>query len=89
MAEDREIAGIRCMAVLERLDDYVADELSADARTQIEDHLRGCEWCARFGGRYASLVTSLRARLLDEEPETDAARLLAERLLRGSDHSPG
>lgn len=82
MAEDREVAGIRCMQVLAKLDDYVADELSPDAREQVDDHLRGCDWCTSFGGRYGALVTTLREDLLDEPQTESDARRLAEAVLR-------
>lgn len=82
MADDREVAGIRCMQVLAKLDDYVADELSTAERDQINAHLRGCDWCTRFGGRYSELVATLRASLLDSEGTSgDEGRRLAKKLL--------
>ena len=88
MAEDREIAGIRCKQVLGKLDDYVADELSGTARKQVEAHLSGCDWCTKFGGEYASLVSTLRNGLVQfDEPVGRDARELAERLLRSTDQT--
>ena len=82
MAEDRKIAGIRCMQVLELLDDYVDGELSQAQRDQVEAHLRGCDWCTKFGGEYASLVSTLRSELLESDAESASdARELAARIL--------
>lgn len=85
MAEDREIAGIRCLQVLEKLDDYVAGELLETRRGQVEAHLRGCDWCTKFGGEYASLVSTLRAGLLDaNESSKVEAEKLAESILKSN-----
>jgi len=90
MAEDREIAGIRCMQVLDLLDDYVDGELSEARRNQIEAHLRGCDWCTKFGGDYASLVKTLRSDLLassGHDENSSVAHDLAARILRSTDNS--
>ena len=55
-AHDREVAGIRCTAVMAELSDYFDRELSADRHAQIEAHVRGCDWCERFGGEFAAVV---------------------------------
>ena len=90
MAEDRLIAGIRCLQVLEKLDSYVADELTAPERTQIDAHLRECDWCTRFGGQYARVVEVLRTELDTAAAPSTRARKLAERLLSATDHgTPG
>ncbi len=82
MAEDREIAGIRCMQVLEKLDDYVDGALDATTQDQIERHLEGCDWCTKFGGEYGALVTTLRSGLKSAaQADTDKARDLASALL--------
>lgn len=81
MAHDRDVAGIRCSAVLDRLPDYLEDELSPADRAQVEAHLRGCSWCESFGGAYASLVATLREQLATAEaPDADTQRRLRERL---------
>lgn len=83
MAKDREVGGIRCHAVLARLSDYIDGELGDAERAQVESHLRGCDWCARFGGNVADVVTRLRQDLGVAEPlGEDAAQRLEERLLR-------
>ena len=63
MTVEREVAGMRCGQVLERLSEYLDDELSAAERQRIEAHLRGCDLCERFGGEMAELVTLLRRQL--------------------------
>lgn len=82
MAEDREVAGIRCTAVLERLSDYLDDELDPELRRTIEAHLAGCDWCARFGGRISGIVRDVRSQLgraevLDAEVSARLLRRLA------------
>lgn len=83
MSDEQEVAGIRCGAVLEQLSAYVDGELAAEEEALIEAHLRGCDWCEHFGGRFADTVRSLRASLGEPEPlETAIARRLSERLER-------
>ena len=84
MPEDREIAGIRCMQVLERLDDYVDGALERGIAGRVEAHVRECDWCTEFGGRYAATVEALRTRLLrsdsaDADPVALATLLLASK----------
>lgn len=59
----RDVGGLTCSAVLERLGDYVDGELPPAERTRVDAHLRGCTVCERFGGRYASVVHAARERL--------------------------
>jgi anti-sigma factor RsiW len=42
---------------------YIDGDLSAEERGRVEDHLRACEGCARFGGEFAATVRGLRAHL--------------------------
>ncbi len=80
-AHDREVAGIRCTAVMAELSDYLDRELSGARRAQIEAHVRGCDWCERFGGEFAAVVGALRRQLgVADEPETGVRRRLRERL---------
>lgn len=82
---EREVAGIRCGEVLERLSDYVDGELDAPTRAKVEAHVLGCELCERFGGRFAAVIQRLR-RVLGRPAQTDAgvADRLAQRLARGA-----
>ncbi len=59
-AHDREVAGIRCTQVLELLSDYVDGQLDAVQLDRIRSHLRGCDWCEKFGGEFAAAVAALR-----------------------------
>jgi anti-sigma factor RsiW len=63
MPDEKVVGGLSCSQVLERLSDYVDGELSADARAQVEAHLRGCDRCERFGGEFRATVRGLRAHL--------------------------
>lgn len=79
---EREVAGIRCGGVLALLGDYVDGGLGPAAVAQVEAHLRGCDWCTRFGTSYAETVAELRRQLADPEPVPAGVRRgLAARLL--------
>jgi len=77
MAHDREVAGLRCTEVLARLSDYLDGDLSPEEVAQVQGHLRGCDWCERFGGAYAGVVRGLRRVSVDEVPDPIAERLAA------------
>lgn len=76
MIGEREVAGLRCRAVLERLSDFLDGELAESERQAVVAHLAGCDTCARFGGEMAEAVAALRAALAEDasssEPETGA-----------------
>jgi anti-sigma factor RsiW len=83
MMEDRAVGGIRCRHVLELLPDYIAGSLAAGNASLLEAHLRGCDWCARFGGEYAGAVAALREQLRQPAPLPPATRAaLRDRLGR-------
>jgi anti-sigma factor RsiW len=73
----RVVAGIRCIEVLELLSDYLDGDVSAGDRKRVEDHLRECDQCERFGGQMSAIVKSLREVLREPEPlgERIAGRL--------------
>ncbi len=80
-AHDREVAGIRCTDVLGDLSDYLDGELPSEHVARIEAHLRGCDWCERFGGDFSRAVTTLREELgRAPEPATDVHDRLMRRL---------
>lgn len=85
MAHDREVAGLRCTEVLAHLSDYLDGDAAPELSARIEAHVAGCDWCERFGGRFASVVGGLRRSLGRPEP-ADAAllRRIAARLSDGS-----
>lgn len=64
---DREIAGMRCRDVLERLSDYVDGDLTQEEIRRVDAHLLGCDRCERFGGRFAEVVAGLRRELARAE----------------------
>lgn len=74
MAHDREVAGIRCGEVLEILPDYLEGTLDPDRLEQVQAHLKGCDWCERFGGAYAGAVGALRRELGAAPPLTAGQR---------------
>jgi RNA polymerase sigma-70 factor, ECF subfamily len=78
----RERGGLTCGEVLGVLGEYVDGELPAGTRARVDAHLRECTVCERFGGRYAGVVESARARL-GAAPAVDAAHL--ERIRRALD----
>ncbi|MCO4772096.1 MAG: zf-HC2 domain-containing protein [Deltaproteobacteria bacterium] len=81
MPEQVVIAGLGCGDVLGHLSEYVDGTVSADLRSSIEEHLRGCDWCARFGGEFSAVVTELRSTLkAPSEPAPDISARLANRL---------
>jgi RNA polymerase sigma-70 factor (ECF subfamily) len=71
---EREVGGLSCRAVLERLGDYVDGDLAPAETARVDGHLRGCSVCERFGGRYASVVNAARGRL-GAPPALDRAEL--------------
>jgi anti-sigma factor RsiW len=85
---DRVLAGIRCREVLEELSAYLDAELPPARAAQIEAHLRACDRCERFGGRFARIVQTIRQALARPEPlDPEVARRLRDRLARLA--SPG
>jgi anti-sigma factor RsiW len=83
MARERLVAGLSCGEVLAELSEYIDGTLDPARAGQIEAHLRGCDWCERFGGRYAASVAALRRHLGAPAPPDPAVRArLRERLAR-------
>jgi anti-sigma factor RsiW len=72
MAENKNVGGLWCFDVLERL--------SAE-RAQVERHLAGCDECTKFGGEFGAVVRGLRAKLgAKDDAPADVARRLDEAL---------
>lgn len=83
MKGERVVGGLSCGQVLERLSDYLDDELEGPPRAAVEEHLRGCDACARFGGELRATVRVLREHLLAGPPPPSHLRArLAEALAR-------
>jgi len=80
MKGERVVAGLSCGEVLGALSDYLDDSLPAKERKRIEEHLRGCDLCERFGGRMAGLVRALRTTLAAPPLDPDVEERLRGRL---------
>ena len=81
--DEREIAGIRCGGVLAVLSDFLDGELPPARREQIVAHLRGCDWCEQFGGRFGEVIAALREELREPSPlRADVAARLRDRLAK-------
>jgi anti-sigma factor (TIGR02949 family) len=52
--------GLSCAEVLDRLSDFVDGELAPDERERVEQHLRACGGCERFGGSFRALLALLQ-----------------------------
>ncbi len=74
------VGGLWCHDVLEGLADYLAGSLDPALRDQVDAHLAGCDWCTRFGGRYARTVDALRTGLDEGPPDPALSRRLLARL---------
>jgi anti-sigma factor RsiW len=82
MQGDRQVGGLWCHEVLSKLSDYLDDELKTSEREQVEEHLRDCDTCERFGGEFASAIKTLREDLANPAPlDSELERRLQERLL--------
>lgn len=78
---DREVAGLRCRDVLERLSSYLDGELTEEEARRMDEHLLGCDRCEHFGGRFGEAVAALRRELTQATPlDDDVARRLRARL---------
>ena len=71
-AQERSAGGLRCRDVLARLPSYLDGTAAIAERGAVEAHLRECEVCERFGGRYTALVHALRVEL-GAPPALDSA----------------
>ena len=78
-AENRLVAGLHCMEVLDKLSAYLDGELPEVEVAQIRAHVAGCSTCERFGGRFADAVQRLR-QAADPAPDPGVSARLAERL---------
>ncbi len=85
MAEERLVAGLTCSQVLANLSDFVDGSLDAKQAEMIEAHLRGCDWCERFGAGFSAVVKELRRQLREPDPvEPEVSERLWSRLGPGT-----
>lgn len=68
---ERHVGGLWCREVMAHLPDFVAGAIAPEDRERVRTHLEGCDWCARFGGRYATVVATLQDHLAEPEPVPD------------------
>jgi len=71
---EKVLAGLSCSQVLERLSDYLDGDLGPEERARLEEHLRLCDGCARFGGEFRATVQALRSGLGAVRPLPDRLR---------------
>ncbi|MFO0714004.1 MAG: zf-HC2 domain-containing protein [Sandaracinus sp.] len=57
---EREVAGLRCGQVLAGLTEYLAGGLDTATRERVEQHVRGCTHCERFGGEFGHAIRAIR-----------------------------
>ncbi len=79
MAHNRDVAGIYCSEVLAGLSDYLDGDLCDRDVERVQAHLRGCDWCERFGSQMSAVVGQLKKELASAprvQPDM-AARLLS------------
>jgi anti-sigma factor RsiW len=77
------VAGVRCNDVLADLSAYLDGDLPAERRRHIEAHLKGCDWCERFGGEFSAVVPAFRQALSrPTDPDPEVRQRLRERLKR-------
>ncbi|HEV8660087.1 MAG TPA: zf-HC2 domain-containing protein [Thermoanaerobaculia bacterium] len=79
--DERVVAGLTCGEVLAALSDFLDNELETEKRQRLIAHVRGCDWCERFGGRFGKIIELLRRELHEAEPlRPEVAARLRERL---------
>jgi predicted anti-sigma-YlaC factor YlaD len=80
-ASERTVGGMSCGEVLAVLSDYVDGTIDSLTLSRVDAHLRGCDWCEQFGGRFADVVETLRRSLRNAEPlPREVASRLRDRL---------
>jgi anti-sigma factor RsiW len=80
--EERIVAGLSCSDVLTHLSELIDDEIDAETRQRVIEHVQGCNWCEEFGGRFSAIVTALRNRSAAEPLDADVVKRLREHLNR-------
>lgn len=82
MSIERQIAGLWCHEVADRLEAYVGGRLDPAERARVQEHVAACSQCASFGARYASLIEKARGALADPETEDAVLARVRARLPR-------
>lgn len=74
MSGNRFVGGLWCSEVLAGLSDYLDGDLNQQTLIMIEQHLKECGNCKRFGADMAAMLGSL-ANLPIDIPTDASARL--------------
>jgi len=83
MGGNKQVGGLWCFDVLERLSDYLDGELGAAEKSKVEQHLAGCDECTKFGGEFGAVVRGLKAKLgAKDDAPADVQRRLDEALAK-------
>ena len=81
MKNERTVGSLTCGQVLDLQPGLVDGRLDTADVARIQEHLRGCDRCERFGGVYQAALTALRDQLASaEEPSPALIRRLRTRL---------
>jgi RNA polymerase sigma-70 factor, ECF subfamily len=77
---DRMLAGLHCGEVLAELTAFLDGGLPADRAHRIQEHVKDCDDCERFGSEFSAAVFALREILREPERDDDAETRLVSRL---------
>jgi anti-sigma factor RsiW len=81
MKGERLVGGLLCSEVLAGLTEYLDGRLEPPVVERVNEHLRGCDLCERFGGEMAATVRSLREGFGEPPPlESEVEKRLRQRL---------
>jgi anti-sigma factor RsiW len=80
MDDERLIAGLHCGEVMAELTTFLDGGLPADRTLRIQEHVKDCEACERFGSEFSAAVFALREILREPERDEAAEARLLERL---------
>jgi RNA polymerase sigma-70 factor, ECF subfamily len=77
---DRMVAGLHCGEVLAELTAFLDSELPADRAHRIQEHVKDCDDCERFGSEFSATVFALREILREPERDEEVEARLLDRL---------
>ena len=77
---DRIVAGLHCGEVLVELTAFLDGGLPADRTRRIQEHVKDCDDCERFGSEFSVAVFALREILREPERDEDVEMRLLARL---------
>jgi RNA polymerase sigma-70 factor (ECF subfamily) len=77
---DRIIAGLHCGEVLAELTAFLDGGLPSDRARRIQEHVKECEDCERFGSEFSAAVFALREILSEPARDVEVEARVLERL---------